>query len=174
MSYFWPFFFFLKESVARFFKGKTRGDVGADRRDPVQHPSPSRAMQRQPAGQLGGARLQAGRESGRAASVQRSGAGWQHDAVSRRQSPHVFATPPPLRPERVFSAFFLSSYFAVNDAERTACPKQARSKQRKANTGRTTPRGRGKGSVFLPSLLFCRISQLRPPVFRLSQTFQVN
>lgn len=45
---------------------------------------------------------------------------------------------------------FLPSCFAVNDAERTACPKQARSKQPKANTGRATPRGRGKGSVFLP------------------------
>lgn len=93
MSYFWPFFFFFKESVARFFKGKTRGDVRADRRDPVQHPSPSRAMQRQPAGQLGGSRLQTGRESSRAASVQRSGTGWQHNAVSRRQSQHVFPLP---------------------------------------------------------------------------------
>lgn len=53
------------------------------------------------------------------------------------------------KPEPVFSVF-LSSYFAVNYAERTACPKQARSKQPKANTGRTMARGRGKGSISCP------------------------
>lgn len=72
--------YFLKESVAGVFKGKAAGDVGAPRGHPFQHPS---AMQRQPAGQSGRSRLPTGRESSRAASVQRTRAGWQHDAVSR-------------------------------------------------------------------------------------------
>lgn len=135
------FVLFLSESAARVVKGKTGLNVGAPRGDPVQHPLPYRAMQRRPAGQSG-RRLQAGRESSRTASVHRTRAGRQHNAVSGERCYRALP-----EHERASSAF-LSSSFAVNDAERTACPSRDRPKRPKANTGPATRRGRGKGSVF--------------------------
>lgn len=132
---------FFLESVARVIKGNTGGNCGAPRGNPVHHPLPYRAMQRQPAGQSG-RRLQTGRESSGAASMQRTRAGLQHDTVSERTIPTAHH-----RSLRIFTVF-LNSYFAVSDAERTACPRRDRSKQPKANTGRMTPRGREKGSIF--------------------------
>lgn len=134
-------FFFLLESAARVVKGKTGSNVGAPRGNPVRHPLPYRAMQRQPAGQSG-RRLQAGRESNRTASVHRTRAGRQHNAVSGQRCHGLLP-----EHERAVSAF-LSSSFAANDAERTAYPSQDQQKQPKANTGPATRRGRGKGSVF--------------------------
>lgn len=73
---------------------------------------------------------------------------------------------PPPKLERIFTVL-LNSYFAVNDAERTACPRRDRSKQPKANTGRMTPRGRGKGSIFRPFLT-------EASGFQVYLTFNVN